>query len=186
MARIAIDMDEVIADALGGIIDHYNQTTNSTLQPEDLAGKKVYEYIQEDHHSIIEDLLALEDFWMSLKVIEGSQEVIEKLSTQHDIFISTAAMEVPASLKPKFHWLKEHFPFIPELNFIFCGHKHIVATDYLIDDNPRHFPQFGGQGILFDSPHNRMVNEYPRARSWYEVEELLLELESNGNGNGKK
>lgn len=179
MARIAIDMDEVIADALGGLISHYNESTNSNVTHDDLIGKKIYEVLTENDRRVIEEALAQEEFWMNLDVIDGSQEVIERLSKKHDIFISTAAMEVPASLRPKFHWLKEHFPFIPELNYIFCGHKHIVATDYLIDDNPRHFPNFGGQGILFDSPHNRFVEGYPRVISWHEAEERIAELEQS-------
>lgn len=178
MARIAIDMDEVIADALGGLLDYFNKERNTSVKPEDLIGKKITEHLTIEEMSIIENALAQEEFWLDLKVIDGSQEVIERLSEKHEIFISTAAMEVPVSLRPKFHWLQEHFPFIPHLNYIFCGHKYIVRADYLIDDNPRHFKTFEGQGILFDSPHNKFVDDYPRAASWFEVEKLLQELES--------
>lgn len=186
MARIAIDMDEVIADALGGLLDYYNNECDTDVKPEDLVGKKITEHLNESQLSIIEDALAREEFWLDLRVIDGSQEVIERLSESHEIFISTAAMEVPVSLRPKFHWLQEHFPFIHHLNYIFCGHKYIVRADYLVDDNPRHFKTFEGQGILFDSPHNRLVEGYPRARSWHDVEELITELEAETSSNGKK
>ena len=129
MARIAIDMDEVIADALGGLLDYYNKECGTEVTPDDLTGKKLNEHLTEKDLRIIEDALALEEFWLDLKVIEGSQEVIERLSEDHEIFISTAAMEVPVSLRPKFHWLQEHFPFIHHLNYIFCGHKYIVRAN---------------------------------------------------------
>lgn len=29
------------------------------------------------------------------------------------------------------------FPILDSQQFVFCGRKDIVATDYLIDDNPR-------------------------------------------------
>lgn len=179
MARIAIDMDEVIADALGGLLDYYNRECNTSHTPEDLVGKKLTDILTEKEFNIIENALAEEEFWLDLKVMDGAQDVIERLSTRHEIFISTAAMEVPVSLRPKFHWLQEHFPCIHHLNYIFCGHKYIVRADYLIDDNPRHFSTFEGQGILFDSPHNRFVEGYPRARSWHEIEDLLLVLEES-------
>lgn len=185
MARIAIDMDEVIADALGGILDGYNEITGSSLTKTDLHGFKTYDYFDEKGKRIIDEVIGNEEFWFNLKIIDGSQEVIKKLSENHEIFIATAAMEIPVSLKPKFHWLQEHFPFIPKLHYIFCGHKYSVACDYLIDDNIEFVSTCTGQGIFFDAPRNKHLNGYPRINSWHEAEDKINELESIKNSNGK-
>lgn len=59
-------------------------------------------------------------FFRDLDVMKDSQEVIKKLSEQFEVFITTAAMEFPASFTAKYEWLKEHFPFLDELNFVFA------------------------------------------------------------------
>ena len=66
----------------------------------------------------------------------------ERLQQHYEIYIATAAMEVPSSFNAKFHWLKQHFPFIPASHIVFCGNKSILDGDYLIDDNPRQLRLF--------------------------------------------
>ena len=93
-------------------------------------------------------------------------------------FIATAAMEVPTSLGEKYIWLRTHFGFLDPMQYIFCGHKFVIAADYLIDDHTRHLETFPGEGILFGAPHNAGVDagkeSYERVRSWAEVRELFL------------
>jgi 5'(3')-deoxyribonucleotidase len=107
--------------------------------------------------------------------MEGSQEVIKELNNYYEIFITTAAMEHPTSFCAKYDWLKEHFPFLSDLNFVFCGKKSIINADYLIDDNPRHFEHFKGQGILFTAPHNLKNTSYIRVNNWIEIKDFFLQ-----------
>ncbi len=64
-------------------------------------------------------------------------------------------MEVPASFTGKYEWLKEHFDFLSEDNFVFCGNKSIIKADYLIDDSVIQLNRFSGKGILFHSYRNK-------------------------------
>jgi 5'(3')-deoxyribonucleotidase len=93
---------------------------------------------------------------------------------RYEIFITTAAMDVPCSFTAKFDWLQKHFPFIPTSHVVFCGDKSIVAADYLIDDDTRHFERFRGEGILFTAPHNVNETAFRRVNDWVEVGELFL------------
>ena len=86
-------------------------------------------------------------------------------------------MEVPTSFDAKFKWLEKHFPFIPPSRIVFCGDKHIISADVLIDDRSRHFKKFRGIGILFTAPHNAKESSPLRANNWNEVMKIL----SNGN-----
>jgi 5'(3')-deoxyribonucleotidase len=83
-------------------------------------------------------------------------------------------MEFPTSFVAKYEWLKEHFSFLNEMNFVFCGDKSILRVDYLIDDNVRHFKRFIGQGILFSAPHNFNETGYVRVNNWQEVKDFFL------------
>lgn len=113
-------------------------------------------------------------FFRELRVIEDSQEVIRELQTRYELFIASAAMEVPASFAAKYEWLKEHFPFIPASHIVFCGDKSIINADYLIDDHAHQFNGFRGQGILYTAAHNRLENRYPRVNNWREVAAMFL------------
>jgi 5'(3')-deoxyribonucleotidase len=174
MKRIAVDMDEVLADALAEHLKRYNRDHGEALTKGDLHGKWLREAVSADRHERLDGYLRSEDFFEDLPVLEDSQEVLAKLAAHYEIFIATAAMEFPNSFGPKYRWLRRHFPFIPPTHFVFCGDKAILQADYLIDDSHRHFKRFKGQGILFSAPHNAMVNGYPRVAGWREIENFFL------------
>ena len=173
MKRIAIDMDEVLTHFSDSCLDLFNKEFKEKYTTEDLLGKKLVE-LDARFEDKVDHYLANESFFLDLKVIKDSQEVIRKLSTHYEIYIVTAAMEFPASLAPKYLWLKQHFSFLNEKNFVFCGDKSIIHADYLIDDTPSHLDTFTGQGILFTAPHNYNMSGYPRLNDWQEVADYFL------------
>ncbi len=166
-------MDEVIADFSSKLLNLYNQYFNESLTFDDLQGTRLWTF----RPHLANEILAFVDdpqFFRDLKVIDESQEVIGELSEHFEIFIATAAMEHPSSFSAKYEWLKGNFPFLSDRNFVFCGDKSIIHTDYLIDDSVRHFERFSGQGILFTAPHNRHEEGYVRVNNWKEVKEHFL------------
>jgi 5'(3')-deoxyribonucleotidase len=174
MKRIAIDMDEVMADANLRFTEWYERDFARRILPEEIHGKFFREVVLPEHREATRKYLHTEGFFKDMSVIEGSQEVILALSKKYEIFIATAAMEFPTSFVHKYEWLKTHFSFIPWTHFVFCGDKSILQADYLIDDHVRNFKRFTGQGILFTSPHNVHDEWTPRVNNWQEVAALLL------------
>lgn len=173
MKRIAIDMDDVIANPLSKHLALFNKRYNENILIQDLQGK----YLTEIRPALKEEILnilAESTFFRDLDVIEDSQEVIKELSQHYEIYIVTAAMEFPTSFTAKYEWLKDHFSFLDERNFVFCGDKSIIHADYLIDDNPKHFKRFSGQGILFNSPYNTLETNYFRINNWQEIRNYFL------------
>ena len=175
MKRICIDMDEVIADALGEHIVRYNTHFGEQITVADLNGKWLWEVVSTDRHDVLEACLRSEDFFDVLEVMPESQRVIGRLQQNYEVFIATAAMEVPTSFQAKYRWLGKHFPFIPASHIVYCGDKSILRADYLIDDNPRQLSRFLGEGILYSSPHNINVKGFQRVNDWLDVERLFLE-----------
>jgi 5'(3')-deoxyribonucleotidase len=174
MKRIAVDMDEVLADALGEQLARYNRDHADSITKSELSGVSLWDVVSADRHERLEAYLRSEDFFEDLPVVEDSQEVLAKLAEHYEIFVATAAMEFPNSFGPKYRWLRRHFPFIPPTHYVFCGDKSILLADYLIDDSYRHFKRFKGKGILFSAPHNAKLTGVHRVSTWREIEEFFL------------
>jgi len=175
MRRVAIDMDEVIADSLAKYLRAYNEAFGERLTPRDLDGKSLEESVPQERAAATRDLLLQPGFFRDFEVIPGSREVVAELSRHYEVFIASAAMEVPTTFADKYAWLREHFPFVPESHVVFCGDKAVLDVDYLIDDSPRHFARFRGTPLLFSAPHNRYETRYLRVADWQDVRRLLLE-----------
>jgi len=167
-------MDEVMADALSEHLRRYNRHFGEQITPDDLEGKWLWDVASTDRHSVIESQMRSEDFFAVLEVMPEAQRVMRRLQMNFEVYIATAAMEVPTSFEQKFHWLERHFPFIPPSHIVYCGDKGILRADYLIDDNPHQLRRFHGEGILFSSPHNLRVKGFKRVKDWLEVEKLFL------------
>lgn len=166
--RIAVDMDEVIADSLPEHLRRCNTMLGGVLSVADLNGRSVKAAMPTEHTAAAGALLDAE-FFADLPVMPEAQAVLAELADTYDVFIATAAMDVPVSFDAKYRWLRRHFPFIDPSRFVFCGDKTILDADYLIDDSPRHFERFPGQ----PAPHNCFETRYRRVRDWQEVRELF-------------
>jgi 5'(3')-deoxyribonucleotidase/uncharacterized protein with PQ loop repeat len=172
--RIAIDMDEVIADTLAAHLRAYNEAYGESLTREDLGGRNLTDVVPERRAESTHDLVFAPGFFRNIPVMPGSQEVVRALAARYEVFVATAAMEVPTSFADKFAWLEEHFPFIPSSHWVFCGDKGVLDVDYLIDDSPRQFRHLRGTPVLFSAPHNKEETGYLRVSSWPDVRRLLL------------
>ncbi len=173
-ARIAVDMDEVIADAIARFQEWYGLDFQMPLTREQMHGKNVHEAVAPEHQATLRDYPNRPGFFQDLPVIADSQRVLREMSQRHDVFITTAAMEFPNSFREKYDWLQQHFDFISWRNIVFCGDKSILNADYLIDDNAYNFEGFRGEGILFDAPHNAHETRYRRVHTWQEVADIFL------------
>ncbi len=174
--RIAIDMDEVMADALAEHVRRYNAAFGAEFAIADLCGRRLEDCVPPSQRETVEAMLDA-SFFADLAIMPDCQEVIRELAARHDIFIVSAAMDVPRSFDAKFGWLRRHFPFIPPAQIVFCGDKSICEADYLIDDCARHFAGFRGRPLLFSAPHNAGESRYPRVDSWKAVREVFAQLE---------
>ena len=171
--RIAVDMDEVIADSFSKHLSQYNQRAGASLTPEMISQRGLAELLPGERRDDFNAIPHAPGFFADLEVIAGSQEALLELSRHHDIYITSAAMEVPSSFADKFQWMEKHFPFIPPSRIVFCGDKNIVHADVLIDDRSRHFKGFRGTGILFTAPHNARETADLRADNWNDVLRIL-------------
>ena len=175
--RIAIDMDEVMADTMAWYLALYNSDFGMKLTPAHFHGRHLFDVIDPAHRDKAYEYFGRADFFADIPVMPGSLEVVQELTEQFDVFITTAAMDVPCSFNAKFEWLQRHFPFIPTSNIVFCGDKSIIAADYMIDDNIRHLGNFRGTPILYSAPHNVNETRFTRVNDWEEVRAYMARQE---------
>jgi 5'(3')-deoxyribonucleotidase len=171
--RIAIDMDEVLADPIEKFIKLYNRDYGIPLDLKLQAGKEVFEHMPVEINQKWHDYINEKGFFRDLTPIAGAIESVKKLQEKYDIYIVSAAMEFRNSLEDKLDWLNEHFPFIGWQNIMFCGDK-IVNTAIMIDDRAKNFIGFEGRKLLFTSPHNLLLTEHERVNNWQEVLDKLM------------
>jgi len=171
--RLAIDMDEVIADTIDKFIEVYRKDHNTEILLEEMSGKEFHEMLPDTLNQSWRSYVNAPGFFRDLKVMPGAQDVVKELCQKYDVYIVSAAMEFRHSLIDKYDWLEEHFPFIDWKHIIFCGFK-IVDVQIMIDDRIRNFANFNGRPILFSSPHNHFITEYERVNTWAEVADKLL------------
>lgn len=171
---IAIDMDEVIADTSSKMQAWYARDFGVRFTPEELEGREIKELVPSEHSGIFLKYLNTPDFFRDLQPMPDAQQVLEALNEAYDLYIVSAAMEFPNSLKDKYDWLEEFFPFIQWQQVCLCGSKRLVQTDIMIDDRTRNFSHFRGRKLLFTAHHNIHEQGYDRIHDWNHAAQLLL------------
>jgi len=174
MERIIVDMDEVMADPMGDMIDWYKKNYNLDVDYEKMLEGSWVRGFPEQHHGLIRDRLFSEGFFRNLPVMKDSVDVLKEMNEKYEIFIVSAATEFPNSLRDKLEWLLEHFPFFSWKQLALCGDKRIVHGDYMIDDHVKNLQHFKGKKYLFTSAHNIKVVGYDRINDWKEAAEIFL------------
>ncbi len=169
---IAVDMDGVLADVYAQFIAMHQSETGDLLPLDTLNGKtesEAFPHLLKHVNS--------PGFFSTAPLIYGCQAILERLNEVYDLFIVSAAMEFPNSLKEKYDWLAEHFPFIHWKQIVLCGSKSLICTDIMIDDHFKNLDVFSGQKtLLFTQPHNANTDpgKHLRVQNWEEVAQVLL------------
>lgn len=169
--RIGVDMDDVIVDTHSAILAWAERTYDAAFLHR--TSEPLHELITGERSVQLRAMLDEGSIFRHLKPKSRAIEVLKVLAANHQVFIVTAAMEHPASMTPKFEWLREHLPFLPPSRYVFCGDKSVIGVDYLIDDTPAQLEALRGEGILFDAPKNRNEKCFRRVRNWDEVQALF-------------
>ena len=99
MKRVLIDMDEVIADPMGAMIDWYQKEYGGSFDPARTIGGSWVKGFPEEHRALIRARLFEPGFFRNLPVMKDSVDVLKEMNKRYEIFIVSAATEFPNSLK---------------------------------------------------------------------------------------
>ena len=174
MERIIIDMDEVIADPMGDMVAWYEKTHGLKVDYDQMKEGSWVRGFPEQHRKLVLERLYSEGFFRNLPVMDDAQDVLKEMNKRYEIFIVSAAVEFPNSLKDKHDWLLEHFPFFTWRQLVLCGDKRMIHGDYMIDDHVRNLVHFPGKKYLYTAFHNREIEGYDRIHHWREAATIFL------------
>lgn len=174
-ARVIVDMDEVIADPMGDMIIWYKKEYGLEVDYDKMIGGSWLKGFPEQHHALVRERLLSPGFFRNLSVMKDAVEVLRAINDRYELFIVSAATEFPNSLREKYDWLEEHFPFITWRQLVLCGDKRLIHGDYMIDDHVRNLKHFNGKKLLYTSAHNLNITEYERLNNWEEAAKYFLQ-----------
>lgn len=170
--RIAIDLDNVVADWSTELCNRYNAKYGENLRPEDLTEWATHKIVRPDVGRDVYKLMQDDTFFYDLNIMPQAQEVIYELCKKYIVYIVTVP-ETISSIDQKIRWVEKHLPFVGKENMIFSfgKDKGFVNADYLIDDNPKNFNNFKGIKVLYTAPHNKDIQsrEIVRVNDWDDI-----------------
>lgn len=162
--KILIDMDGVVADFVGGILNRLGKKSPYTDASK--LGDKGWDIVKllEIEPSVFWDACDA-NFWLTLDKTPEADRIIEECYNHSDeLCFLTSPCRTPGCMDAKVAWADWHFPGIPILlsRAVKGGlpPKSFVASplNYLIDDNSDNVDSFvnsGGQAFLLPRPWNR-------------------------------
>ena len=159
-------MDDVIANVIPKFLDYYEAEFGYRPTEAEYRGGKVYDLPNAAH---LRNHLYDPSFFSDLAVMENSQEVVEWLTQNFDVYLITSTTEFKHSFVPKYEWLSRNFPCISWKKYIFCGEKTFINADYMIDDKGSNLEKFSGKRVLFSASHNVNETRFDRVNNWLEV-----------------
>ncbi|MNQ66025.1 putative 5'(3')-deoxyribonucleotidase [compost metagenome] len=112
--------------------------------------------------------------YQDMEPIEDSIDVLEELSEWFDIVVVSASKA--AHFKGKYHWVKNHFPFVK--GFYATKEKGGIRADIAVDDRNEYLLQYDSVGvhtIRYATPHRQNVEFTPNkeVNNWRDVYNYL-------------
>lgn len=165
---VLIDMDEVLADFVGGACRIHGTTKAELFKVQEPGSWDISRPLGTIIRREMSDVdfwnpinTAGEDFWSGLERLSGAIHVLDLVkSITPDWYIVSAPSHCHTSHVGKIKWLKKQFG--EEFNrFVLTPHKHLFAKPgvVLIDDreeNVRKFIRAGGEALVYPTIGNSL------------------------------
>lgn len=179
--KIAIDIDEVLAELLQGMLNHHQEVHGYTKELLEFSS-----YTWEEHlPNLTFDMFmnVIDKHPKMVKPKSGAKEIVSKL--KDPIAITARWKQISKQTKI---WVNEYFPNIKEIHHINCKENGRIiekgdlakqlGAQVLIEDMPKYAQNALDNNIpviLMDTPWNQNFKHplLTRVKSWQEVPEVL-------------
>ncbi|MCD6398944.1 MAG: hypothetical protein J7L08_03405 [Candidatus Aenigmarchaeota archaeon] len=190
---IGIDMDDVLGDFVGGLVEYHNETYGTSFKKDDFSSFDFWKVWGGDKESAVKKVCDFYEtpYFKNLKPIEGSIEAVDELSKHHELMIITSRPEYIK--KETLEWVERYFPdkfkevYFAKNSYMnpttgkekleLCLEKNV---DVLVEDALQHIYKYTHNGrtkvFLYDSPWNRnktLPSNVKRVKSWNEIVKLI-------------
>lgn len=157
---IFLDLDEVLADFVGGALKLWDLPREQFLQRQELGTWDMTIGLGVTHEEFWREITVVgELFWSRLDQTPWFDKLM-RLVEPHEWYVVSSPSRCPSSHYGKSHWLKRQFGQQFD-RFFLSPHKHLLAGPgrLLIDDNEQNCKRWydaGGTAILFPMWGNRL------------------------------
>jgi len=166
MPRLTVDIDDVLADFVGGMKVRFGNPEHRVLSPLCQTWPDV------DYDTLFHD----DEFHLSLRPIPLSQHGLQSLSKTHEIYYISA--RPPSLLSITLKWLSLHS--YPE-SFTYCLGERDKAnflswhtTDIIVDDMPHYLvAAYAPMKLLFEREWNEMDTTFRHVYDWLRIVEII-------------
>lgn len=190
MLRIAVDMDDVVVDFIGGLLAAVKTEYDVEIPIESIVDwdlKPILNPIIDRKGGWWGWLRDREWLWANFDVIDGAIGSIDRLRRDGH-WVEMVTSKPDWAEHNVFKWLGKWRPAFQRVTICKVEDKKVDFTDadVLIDDKPSHCADFvasGRKAILFTAAHNRagyLPAGVIRADSWREVLEIVERMDNGG------
>jgi 5'(3')-deoxyribonucleotidase len=175
MRRVLLDCDGVLAN----LRKHTVEVMGLPIDWSAPGDYKVEDWLEPDDAKAARDLLKAPEFWMTLPVMDGALEGVQKFRDRnYEVVVLTAPYaSCPLWYDLRISWLKENFN-IPRDSVIVGSKKSWVGNaDRFLDDKLTNIESWeaenpNGRAYLFTAPHNVMVPRLQRV-DWDSIDKVF-------------
>ena len=186
MKKLMIDLDETICT--GGYLEAVNEYLKTDYKDTDIETYFVEDIMEdEEKKKFLDYFYKNVNIYKNIHMIPDSIKVIEALSHEYEIYITTAFVdkrrvyESGVMAMYKYQWIIENMPFIDPKKIILTGSKDVVMCDIKIDDKVSNLKGYGDIKLLLTQPHNEKFTleeldeaGIRRVHDWAQVKAILL------------
>jgi 5'(3')-deoxyribonucleotidase len=170
--RFLCDVDEVLVDFQGEVLDVLERVCGRRLRPQDFNGWDMFVHFQGDEEAKVREIIQQPGFCRNLKPLPGAVEGLRRLRELVDIFAVTAPFKSSTWAFERVISLEEHFG-IDKKHVVQTNSKFLIKGDYLLDDCPKYLGEWKAehpdgiallqhlpntQGLTLDFPHTRVFS----------------------------
>ncbi len=183
ITRVAVDLDDVCLDFVGGLIASVKKEYDIELTEDDIN--------QWDLHTILDPIIGrswwswLRDrewLWATFPAVDGAIGMLGWLRKE-GYYLECLTSKPEWAEHSVFQWLGKWRPPFNRITIVGTKQDKIAysESELLIDDKPENclgFIEGGRKAILFSRPHNRSIDVSPplvRAWNWHHVRQLFEE-----------
>jgi len=171
MISIAVDLDTTLNNMEQKWIKRYNEIYNDNLEM--FTDWDITKFVKPECGDKIFDILGEPNFFFECGIKEYAADVMQYLNDNYDIYIVTAY--TANACVDKIRWIEKYLPFFDKKKVVFCNHKGLINTDWLIDDGPHNLEAFKNKKVIFDMPYNQCVhiNDAFVAFDWIDIGKIF-------------
>jgi 5'(3')-deoxyribonucleotidase len=185
--KIMLDLDNSVSDFNGQFIYYastlgYKLDTN-IIYNEWTLEKALFELSTEEATRVVNYIMSLDDFWLTMKPFSHAIEYINWLALREDCYIVTSPWKMEDKYtNTKLLWVEKNIPLLKN-KVLFTHEKWKLDMDVIIDDKPETLINCNNAGIVtiaIDYGYNKDIETDFRMNKnkWYNLPVYIKQVKN--------